>query len=233
MNELYYMNQKYGSDKGEHGYLNHYYEFFKEHRYKNLKILEIGIYNGASLRLWKEFFPNSEVYGIDNQTKTDAGGAFCSDLTIEDLNQIGVKTFLADQSKEEDLEEFIKFSGGGFDIIIDDGSHQQQDQQLSLGVLFPFLKSGGIYIIEDLTLPHYACTSKKGKTGWGVVREDLTDITAHALFGFVVEGKINSLYMSEENKEYLNEHVQRTRHGVPKIVVVSDANSVFCKLDKK
>ena len=232
MNDLFEINKKYGSDKGTHGYLNHYYEFFKDRRYENLKILEIGIFNGASLRLWKEFFPNSEIYGIDNQTKTDEGGAFCSDQTIKSLNESGIKTFIADQSKKEDLEEFIKASGVNFDIIIDDGSHKQKDQQVALGSLFPYLNSKGIYIIEDLTLPHYHCTPKDGKISWGVHKQDLTDITSHVLFGFIAEGKINSMYISEKDEEYLNTHIKRNIHGVPKITFVADGNSVFARLDK-
>jgi hypothetical protein len=91
---------------------------------------------GASLKGCYEHFPNAAIFGYD----------------IVDAHQFDndrILTFVGDQSDPADLTRFVKFSGGEFDIIIDDGSHKDMHQQASLAFLLPHLKPGGQYIIED------------------------------------------------------------------------------------
>lgn len=72
-NDLELLARKYGTDKrtndaGQniyHGYTDTYYELFKDDRYDKLNILEIGVQNGFSHKMWADFFPNSMIYGID------------------------------------------------------------------------------------------------------------------------------------------------------------------------
>jgi demethylmacrocin O-methyltransferase len=107
----------YGSDKfGKHCYTKHYESYFKPLRHKKLNILEIGIggykypeYGGASLRMWREYFPNSKIYGLD-----------IFDKTFHDEKRI--KTFQGSQVDLEFLEKVVN-EIGRIDIIIDDGSH--------------------------------------------------------------------------------------------------------------
>lgn len=123
--------KKYKTDKClRHNYIQNFYEkIFNPLRNKKLNLLEIGIKNGASLRTWKEFFINAEIYGID----------------IDKVNVEGCHTEKCNQVYCQDIFQDIQF-----DIIIDDGSHNWDHQQISFDILFPRLKKGGIYLIEDL-----------------------------------------------------------------------------------
>jgi glycosyltransferase involved in cell wall biosynthesis len=131
---------KCGTDKSSlwHNYTRHYFKYFSHLREKKLRILEIGVGKGQSLRMWEEFFPNAEIFGID----TDPS---CLELVSERTN-----IFIGDQTDEKFLRSFPKKVGGEFDIIIDDGGHFMDQQITSFRTLFPYLKARGIYVIEDL-----------------------------------------------------------------------------------
>lgn len=129
---------KHKTDKGStcHNYTSVYDNLFTD--YELVKsVLEIGVLKGKSLRMWKEAFPNAQIYGIDNNPK----------YIFEEER---IKCFLADQSKREDLIRVARQIGGNIDFIIDDGSHHVHDQVLSVKTLVPFLSENGIYIIEDV-----------------------------------------------------------------------------------
>ncbi len=117
--------------------IDSYYSAYDKHLVnyegKDVRLLEIGIQGGGSLRMWKNCFPNSEIVGIDIDPS-------CKELDVSDA-----KVFIGDQTDKEFLEQFRDF-----DIIIDDGGHTMHQQQTSFEVLFPLLKSGGLYVIEDL-----------------------------------------------------------------------------------
>jgi len=139
VDELTELAVKYGTDKGGpslHTYTNYYYDLFKDKRNEIKKVLEIGIAEGASLRMWRDFFPNATIYGIDIDPKC---------LFIEDR----IKTYLGDQSKANDLVNVLKEVGSDIDIVIDDGSHVPSHQIYSCQVLMPLLQKQVIYIIED------------------------------------------------------------------------------------
>ena len=127
---------------GEHWYARRYEKEFRNLRRKKLTILEIGIggyYNpkegGASLRMWKRYFPRSMIYGIDLYDKSA-------------VQEKRIKTFQGNQADEDFLKDICNKTGP-LDIIIDDGSHVNNHVITSFKILFPFLKDGGIYIIED------------------------------------------------------------------------------------
>lgn len=133
METLEELGRKYGTDKVQHGYLPWYDKLLSPIRDTPGAILEIGIDKGASLQMWRDYFPNKYVVGIDIEPK-EVHNATC---------------LVADQAQAESLERaLLRFPP--FQVIIDDGGHQMQDQQVSLGTLFPHLTSGGYYIIEDL-----------------------------------------------------------------------------------
>jgi hypothetical protein len=107
-----------------------------------MKILEIGIggyddpkSGGESLRMWKNYFPNSMIYGIDIVDK-------------KALEEDRIKIFTGSQDDEFFLNKVVT-EAGELDIIIDDGSHINEHVIKSFNILFPALKEGGIYVVED------------------------------------------------------------------------------------
>jgi demethylmacrocin O-methyltransferase len=147
----------YGSDKwGGHFYTQHYQKHFHKLRNKKLKILEIGVggyddphYGGASLRMWKKYFPQSMIYAIDIYDKSP-------------LQEKRIKIFQGSQADEAFLRKICD-EAGPFDIIIDDGSHEVHHVLTSFKTLFPLMKEDGIYAIEDIQtsyLPSHGGNSK-------------------------------------------------------------------------
>lgn len=130
---------KFGTDKSSihHNYLSFYSEYFDFIRNKSLKILEIGVFNGASLATWESYFTNAQIIGADIDPKVRKFAR----------NRIHIEVM--DQSNLQDLANIATLHGP-FDIIIDDGSHIWDHQICSFRSLFPFLRDGGYYIIEDL-----------------------------------------------------------------------------------
>ena len=131
---------KQGTDKASvhHNFLVFYERFFHELRAQtDLKLLEIGVYEGASVRTWESYFSHATIVGVD--INLDAKQHASDRVIIEH----------ADQSNIASLTK-LALDHGPFDILIDDGSHQWDHQITSLRTLYPFLKPGGYYIMEDI-----------------------------------------------------------------------------------
>eukprot|EP00240_Pyramimonas_obovata_P005643 CAMPEP_0118921980 /NCGR_PEP_ID=MMETSP1169-20130426/1074_1 /TAXON_ID=36882 /ORGANISM="Pyramimonas obovata, Strain CCMP722" /LENGTH=339 /DNA_ID=CAMNT_0006862787 /DNA_START=149 /DNA_END=1165 /DNA_ORIENTATION=- len=123
------------------GYHRFYETFFEQYRSRPLRMLEIGLDSGAGTLMWKEYFPCVELFGIDSNTNTSGS---MKAKTV-------ARVFQGDQSNATFLKEFVKQSGGNFDIIVDDGGHSFLQQIVSYQVLFETaLRPGGIYAIEDI-----------------------------------------------------------------------------------
>jgi len=137
------IGKKFPTNKNDYGFLDIYEKYFEKLRNKKLNILEIGVDKGDSLRLWKEYFINSKICGIDIDKK---------DFVIQD-----VEIIQGDQNDKILLDELAK-KYGKFDIIIDDGSHVSKHIINSFNLLFDHLSQGGVYIVEDLQtsyIPRY------------------------------------------------------------------------------
>jgi hypothetical protein len=138
-----------GTDKVHwHGYQKHYETRLEAYRSRPIRVLEIGLREGASLELWSAYFhPDSEIFGIDYGS-IDPHCAPC--------NIHGALCFHGDQENRTFLELVLKRSGGNFDIIIDDGGHGYGQQMVSFEVLFErALKPGGVYFIEDIETSYW------------------------------------------------------------------------------
>jgi SAM-dependent methyltransferase len=123
-------------------YFDTYQAIFGPHRHKSLRVLEIGIYQGASLRLWKRYFDNPEtvIVGIDIDPT-------CAQF---DSPREHVHVRLGDQADAVFLATVTR-EFGPFDLIIDDGSHHSSHLIQSFNHLFATaLKDDGIYLAEDL-----------------------------------------------------------------------------------
>jgi hypothetical protein len=127
-----------------HDYLRHLERFFEPMRDKPIKLLEIGVGGGESIQTWLEYFQDAHVYGVDIVSNTN------------DYNNPGYKpsdryTFsCGDQSKPEFWKKFIEVYGGDWDVVIDDGGHLAMPTITTFKSLWPHVKSGGVYEIEDL-----------------------------------------------------------------------------------
>lgn len=133
----------YGTDKGRsHRYVAHYARHFGHLRKKRLTLLEIGVggeeaplEGGNSLRMWRRYFPNARIVGLD-----------CFDKSAHAEERIRI--YRGDQSDETLLRRIVAEVGQP-DIVIDDGSHVNGHVIKSFEVLFPLLADDGIYVVED------------------------------------------------------------------------------------
>jgi hypothetical protein len=124
------------SDKGTvHSYIEIYSDLFKDKK-KNINILEIGVKDGDSMMLWKNYFIDSDIIGLDINL---------SKLKYEPK---GFKVYQVDATEENQVNFIL--DGKQFDIIIDDGSHILDHQLKSFKIFFKHLKDNGLYIIEDI-----------------------------------------------------------------------------------
>lgn len=160
MTELCRLGELYHVDKCpmvNHSYTPFYHRILSELRNSTKVVLEIGIGNiplmksltninykpGASLRMWRDYFPSAQIIGCDILKDV---------LFTEDR----IATFLLDQGDSDslrNLNDTIKLHYGEVDIIIDDGSHQEKHMTLSFLELWKIVKPNGLYIIEDIQTP--------------------------------------------------------------------------------
>lgn len=187
--ELTRLADKYNTDKGSstHKYADVYEYFLLSMRNQARKILEIGVAGGASLFMWRDFFPNAMIHGIDI-------------VDSSRLNSDRIKTFIADQGYRSQLGQFIATRGSGFDLILDDGDHSMEQQQVSLGFLFPHVKPGGYYILEDV---HTSIMYPRFE-----IDEDRKNTTLLMIENFVRTGKISSKHMTPAEARYVSDRVQ-------------------------
>lgn len=141
---------KHGTDKatqhpvGAHGYTPHYAIFFEQFRDSPIKLLEIGVGGGESIRTWLEYFTRAKVFGIDLVRDTNP-------WNTPNVNTDPRYTFVSgDQASESFWSRFHLTHGGAWDIIIDDGGHEAHQIKTSFRCMWLHVNYGGLYCIEDL-----------------------------------------------------------------------------------
>lgn len=168
-NELSELAKKYGSDKGSpidgdlsqsgwlcHAYTDFYDLIFSQKRGNVKTLLECGIGTnnpnlestmgvngvpGASLRMWRDYFPNAEIIGVDIDP----------DILFEEDR---IKTYQVDQTSALSTQDFLNEVDRKFDIIIEDGLHEAYAQIEFFKNTFDYLAEDGIYIVEDTRFTH-------------------------------------------------------------------------------
>jgi hypothetical protein len=142
MGFLQEMGKKFATDKTDirhngKSYLDFYEPYFLPFRGSLITMLELGVKDGGSLKLWQSYFPNSNIIGIDIDParKIHEGGrieiVICSQNDASKLNALANKY-------------------GGFDIVLDDASHVNDLTVKSFDIIKNHLKKGGLYIFEDM-----------------------------------------------------------------------------------
>lgn len=161
---------RHNCDKGKlpngvgHDYGRHYESVLEPLRDKPIRLLEIGVGDGKSIRVWLDYFThqNTRIVGVDKDAV--------------DHSRDRYEFVVANQTNVAALQPLMAWA---YDVIIDDGSHTPDGTVTSFEALWPFVKRGGYYIIEDLRcsyMPGYQVD------GWGTqmsfVKRLLDDINA-------------------------------------------------------
>lgn len=202
---LSFLARIHQTDKLSHGYIPIYERYFSPIRRRPMNIVEIGIggydspiKGGESLRMWRDYFPRSEIFGIDVYDKSF-------------LNGKRVHTFKGSQCDIECMGNIVK-NIGGIDIIIDDGSHISEHVIASFNILFPYLSDGGYYVIEDL---HTSYWPQHGGS-YGAVHTD--KLTSIQMLKMLVDG-LNYQYIPERQQTYCDTCIQYI-HFYPSIAIM-------------
>lgn len=153
--------EKYYCDKFyTHSYIPFYEKILKDRKVESL--LEIGIgyeemmrplvpkyIHGASLKMWEEYFPSAQIYSCDIKPE----------LLVNEGRIHSVQCDQYDFTALQDLG--VRF--GRFNAIIDDGCHHPMAQIISFAALYPYLRYGGVYIIEDVGYPELVAKAIGGQ----------------------------------------------------------------------
>lgn len=183
----------YGADKwNSHWYVQHYEHHFNAIRRKRLTVLEIGVggyqnprCGGNSLRMWRAYFPKAHIYGVDLYDKTPHNERRITTLRGSQTDPRFLDSLFA-QVKEPD-------------IIIDDGSHVSADVIATFTHIFPCLKLGGYYVIEDTQ------TSYWPEEGNPTDRNDLR--TTMGFFKTLIDGLNYEEFVNEYDPTYYDRHI--------------------------
>jgi len=181
-----------------HYYTQHYQHHFRTLRRENLNILEIGIggyenpkAGGASLRMWKEYFPRAHIFGID-----------IYDKTYHDKKRI--KTFRGSQTDEAFLKRVVE-EIGIVDIIIDDGSHYNDHVITTFKILFPLLSPKGIYVVEDVQTSYW---SEFDGINWGGSIDLTAPYTSMNFFKSLIDGlNYEEFTLDDYVPTYFDKHI--------------------------
>lgn len=138
------------------GLIDQYEKFWtlkKDFRPRNL--LELGLWDGGSMAFWFECFHPEKHVGVDITQREDSS-YFKRYITSKGLEK-HIKTYWGtDQNDSEKLREIVKNEFcAPLDLVIDDASHLYKPTQNSFETLFPLLRPGGLYIIEDWAWAHW------------------------------------------------------------------------------
>lgn len=155
MSTLDKIAKSHGTDKSSdiHNYCVKYQKYLPFNRYDNLNIMEIGVLDGKSLLTWKDYFYRSQILGIDINPD------------CKKFEEPGISIEIGSQADKNFL--FLTANQyGPFDMILDDGSHMNEHVIYSFQHLWGSIKSGGVYIVEDVG------TSYWDEWGGGYLRDN-------------------------------------------------------------
>jgi len=162
------------TDKFRTGLFQIYKEEFKAIQHEPITLLEIGICLGGSMFLWADFFnhKDTQIIGID--------------LRIPEVFfPPNVVTYVCDQNDTQRLRDVAK-RHGPFDIIIDDGSHFSRETKNSFDILFPHVKVGGYYAIEDWAVGYWKDKAEGYKGMVDVVTDIIRRVPSLSISAFKV-----------------------------------------------
>ena len=225
---LNFLFEYFNSDKGEryinqyaqpfkrrndkiiaHGYAKIYENLFKSKKNEHLKILEIGSFYGNASAALFFYFKNSLIYSADiNPDMYKYKGS-------------RLKNFFVDSSSRGSINENILEKNIEFDIVIEDASHMLKDQIISLFMIFPKIKKGGIFIVEEVDFPE-----KREDMRIDQVKPDLKTILKKVLS----KEDFKSDYIQDREKDYFLKNVDSIEFftgNINEIAIVKKKNIIF------
>lgn len=195
----------FGTDKaGRHHYTQHYERHLGHLRREAFTLLEIGIggyrrkkKGGASLRMWKHYFPRATIVGLDLQDKSF-------------VEAKRIRVYQGSQTDGEVLRRIVAESGG-IKVVVDDGSHRPEHIRESFRILFPLIDDDGVYVIEDTQTSYWP--------SWGG-STDLNDPhTTMALVKDLLDGLNHEEFEQPHEPSYTDQHVVGV-HAYHNLVVI-------------
>lgn len=203
---------EFGTDKwGIHKYTPHYQRHLEHLRGEEFVLLELGVggykrkrRSGASLKMWKWFFPHARILGLDIEDKSF-------------VDRGPIRTFMGDQTDPEVLQRIIDEEGAPL-VVIDDGSHVPEHIRTSFGYLFPRLPDGAIYCIEDTQTSYWP--------EWGGQEDPRAPGTTMDLVKDLIDGLNHEEFvLPDYQPSYTDRHV-RAVHCYHNLVVIEKGDNV-------
>ena len=144
LNSIYEEVTKYfWCDKGtSHSYIPAYEQLFSEYRHKDIKLVEVGIFDGGSLYLWSQYFTNAKITGVDSRKWTNYDKNKFYQILRDNPNIYYINADATSTSLADNFDSV--------DIFIDDASHELKDQQKTFEIMWNKISNHGLYIIEDI-----------------------------------------------------------------------------------
>lgn len=170
------------------------------HQHPHMKMLEIGLgcdmdYGpGASVNLYKKLFPKAELWEAEYN-------AACVKKHMEDGMISDIHVLIGDQGNDEVLDGWIEQSGGQFDVVIDDGGHHNCMIWNSFRKLWPTVKSGGLYFIEDMQVAKaraYMTYETSSCSNDLIVPEKLKEIVDNLMYDIKRKSDVNFIFCQSE-----------------------------------
>jgi len=143
LREYFEHNEGATIDKWVH-YFDIYHRHFARFRGRRVTVVEIGVFQGGSLAMWRDYFgPDARIVGVD------------IDPRCRDLAPPGTEVRIGSQTDREFLRA-LKRELGTIDVLIDDGGHTMAQQLITFDELFPAVSAEGVYLVEDLHTSYWA-----------------------------------------------------------------------------
>lgn len=202
-----------GSCDLSHDYLRHYDFLFHSFKADKFSLIEFGCSRGDSLRMWEQYFPEAEIYGVD------------LDESAKKHEKGHVHIVIGDATSQETYDTLKAETGGAF-IILDDASHAWSDQRRSFELFWDLLTPGGFYVVEDLmcgangAYPKYPPKILDSQPFFNYVQDRCK----------VLMWSPSKIYVWDENKEensphfkLLPEHVQKIEREMDMCIFIPGA----------
>ena len=204
--DLNFLCEFFNSDKGEnfinqyaqpskreskkiiaHGYAKIYEKYLKDNKDGILNIIELGSFYGNASAAFFFYFKNAQIYSADINP----------DMYLYSSKRL--ENFFTDTSSRSSIEKNILNKNIKFDLIIEDASHMLKDQIISLFILFKTLKSGGLFIVEEIDFPEKREDMR--------IDQDFPDLKT-ILKKIMNKENFNSKYINENEKFFFLDNVE-------------------------